>query len=226
MHKLVSFFKIDSRQLGKPTLIVLILANLVPLYGVLFLHWKVFPILFVFWIENIIIGIYNLIKMVYCQGFKKELWGIKANTIMFFSLHYGIFTLVHGMFIVVLFSGIMDKNGSIDGWSTFVNYLSNFNLILAVIALTISHGVSLWLNYFGSGEYKDTTLTQLMTQPYGRVVITHLTIMASGLLLKVLNAPLVGLIVLVILKMGLDILSHISQHRNTDKFAGKIGIFP
>ena len=36
---------IDWRQ---PSVIALILANLVPVFGVLFLHWEVFPLMFLF----------------------------------------------------------------------------------------------------------------------------------------------------------------------------------
>jgi hypothetical protein len=41
----------------------LIAANLVPIYGVVFLGWEVFPLLLLFWLENLIIGMYNVLKM-------------------------------------------------------------------------------------------------------------------------------------------------------------------
>ena len=39
------FFKLEFKpaDLKKPTVVILILANLLPIYGVLFLGWEVFP---------------------------------------------------------------------------------------------------------------------------------------------------------------------------------------
>src|SRR5690348_15210944 len=46
---------IDWRQ---PSVIALVLANLVPVFGVLALHWEVFPLMFLFWSENVIVGVF------------------------------------------------------------------------------------------------------------------------------------------------------------------------
>jgi hypothetical protein len=46
-----------------PSIIFLSIANLFPIYGVLFLGWEVFIILFLFWMENLIIGFFNILRM-------------------------------------------------------------------------------------------------------------------------------------------------------------------
>ena len=63
MLKLLNWFKLDPSEFLVPSVIFLIVANLVPLYGVFFLHWQVFPILLLFWMENVMVGLFNALKM-------------------------------------------------------------------------------------------------------------------------------------------------------------------
>jgi hypothetical protein len=72
--------------------------------------------------------------------------------------------------------------------------------------------VSFFTNYIGKGEYKNTTLNQLMGQPYGRVVILHVTIIIGGFLVALFGSPVVGLIMLIALKTFIDIKTHLKQH--------------
>lgn len=51
----------------KPSVLSLIAANFLPLLGVLFLGWSTFAIVVVYWAENVIIGIINVLKMIVCS---------------------------------------------------------------------------------------------------------------------------------------------------------------
>jgi hypothetical protein len=44
----------------------LIAANVAPLLGVLFLGWTTFSIVFIYWCENVMIGVINVLKMITC----------------------------------------------------------------------------------------------------------------------------------------------------------------
>ena len=46
------------------TVLFLIAVNLIPLFGVLFFGWSLFSIMFLYWIENGIIGFFNILKIV------------------------------------------------------------------------------------------------------------------------------------------------------------------
>src|SRR5580693_9053500 len=95
----------------QPSVIALLIANLSPLVAVFVFHWDVFSILFLFWLENVIVGGVNVLKMILAGTGAKDLppygstvfWVIKIFLIPFFCLHYGMFTFVHGMFIVGIF---------------------------------------------------------------------------------------------------------------------------
>ena len=61
-HRLV-----PRRLLGR-ALVALIVANAIPLFGVLFLGWNVWTILIVYWLENGIVGVFNVLKMLRAEG--------------------------------------------------------------------------------------------------------------------------------------------------------------
>lgn len=49
------------------SVVVLILANLIPLVGVLFWDWSVFEVVVLYWLENVIIGGIYILKMTFHQ---------------------------------------------------------------------------------------------------------------------------------------------------------------
>lgn len=215
----MSFFRrltIDIVDLKKVSVIILILMNLYPIFGVLFMGWQVFAVLFLFWTENVIIGVLNVIKMILASPDDKFGWASKIFMIPFFCCHYGMFTLVHGIFIFVLFGGYFDKFDAITNFSDALRVLFTSDLAWAVLALAASHIVSLITNYIGKGEYKTSSLGLLMGQPYGRVVIMHLTIIFGGFLLSIFGSPAAGMVLLILLKTFIDLKAHVSQHSFID----------
>ena len=184
-----------------------------PIYGVLFMGWQVFPILLLFWIENLIIGVSNVFKMILASPGNFGQWFAKIVMIPFFCVHYGMFTLVHGIFILVFFGGFSKTGTPFPSGNDIGGLVANLQLGWAVLGLIISHTISFITNYIGNGEYKTITLSELMAQPYGRVVILHLTILLGGFMVMALGSPMIGLILLITLKTFVDIKAHLKQHR-------------
>jgi hypothetical protein len=92
----------------------LVVANFMPICGGLFLSWDLHVILVLYWAENVIIGIYNALKMAIVQGGGA---GVKKLTMIpFFIVHFGVFCAVHGMFVFCFFaSGWLGENEVFDG---------------------------------------------------------------------------------------------------------------
>ncbi|MBC8097190.1 MAG: hypothetical protein H7Y43_15390, partial [Akkermansiaceae bacterium] len=157
-----------------PSVIALVLANLVPVFGVLFLGWEVFPLLFLFWSENVVIGVFNVLKMLVCQPGSGMNWAAKLFFIPFFSFHYGMFTFVHGIFVVTLFGERSRSGMGFPGGETFWRVMQENHLGWAVLGLAISHGVSFVTNYLRNGEFQRTNPGALMAQPYGRIMVLHI----------------------------------------------------
>ena len=90
----------------------------------------------------------------------------------------------------------------------------------AVLALLLSHGASFVLLFLAQGEYRRSTLKQLMNAPYKRIVVLHIAVIAGGFLVVKMGSPLGLLIALVALKIGMDIMLHRRSHR---VFSGSSG---
>jgi hypothetical protein len=209
-----------NREWLRPSVLALIAANAVPLLGVLWFGWKVFPLLLLFWFENLIIGAFNVLKMILASPEDAKGWALKLFLVPFFSFHYGMFTLVHGVFVIALFGGQFHQGGPSPDLSTAFAVIREEHLGWAILGLTISHAISFGMNYVGEGEYRRASLDRLMFQPYGRIVVLHLTILGGGFLMVALGSPTIGLVLLVILKIGLDLSAHLKERQ---KFAAKAG---
>ena len=202
----------DKRS--KPSSVfALITVNLFPIFGVLFWEWEIFPIMLLFWSENVVIGFFNILNMLLCQPEEKPSWVMKAILIPFFAVHYGGFTAGHGLFVTILFGQDLFKNATGPRLELIWEMVKNYNLFLAILALFLSHGYSFVTNYLVKGEYRHYELHQLMTRPYGRVVLLHLTLIIGGFLMAMLQSPVFGLILFIFLKIVMDLFSHLKEHR-------------
>ena len=198
---------------------VLILANMVPLYGVVLLGWDAFAVVLLFWFENVVIGFYNILRMLLARPDDVGRWAAKLFLVPFFTFHYGMFTFVHGIFVVVPFGAGTVESLDNPGVGMFSGALTAAGVTWGAVALFVSHGFSFVWNYVGTGEYRRATLEGLMKQPYARVVVLHLVILASGFLVMALGLPLIGLILLVVLKIGVDLKAHIGEHQKLQPVA-------
>lgn len=195
-----------------PSATVLVVANIVPLAGVLLLGWDVFAVVFLFWLENVVVGLFNALRMLWVERGAERMPAAKIALIPFFLVHYGMFTAVHGVFVFALFG----RAAEISGFPTVANVVDvivQYHLWVAVLALVLSHGYSFVRNYVAAQEYRRVTLQQLMAQPYSRIVVLHLTILGGGFLVMALGLPAVAVVMLVVLKVWVDLRAHLREHR-------------
>lgn len=54
-----------------------------PIVGVLFFEWQLFPLILLYWLENVVIGVFNAFKMLTCSG--SELFFQKIFMMLFFQ---------------------------------------------------------------------------------------------------------------------------------------------
>ena len=191
---------------------VLVLANLVPLAGVLFWGWNAFALVALFWMENVVIGAFFMLRMLSLDPRDPALWAAKLFMVPFFCVHYGMFTAIHGSFVFHLLGG---KGYHVQGLlplEAAARAAHDFGLWLPLAVLVASHLFSFLWNYLHRGEYRRAQLTRLMAQPYGRVVVLHVAIIFGGFAAAMLGSPLWALIVLVALKVGLDLRAHVKEH--------------
>jgi hypothetical protein len=191
---------------------VLVLANLVPLVGVLFWGWNVFALLALFWMENVVVGLFFALRMLCADPADAALWLGKLFMVPFFCFHYGMFTAIHGAFVFMLFG---EGGYRVDGLQLLepaARAASAYGLWLPIAALMASHLFSFLWNYLYRGEFRSAQLPALMAQPYGRVAVLHVAIILGGFGAMALGSPVWALLVLLAMKIGLDLKAHVKEH--------------
>lgn len=212
-------------------LAALLVANVLPLIGVLFFGWDAFAIVLLYWAENLVIGFYNILKMVFAEVPHPSMHLGKFFMIPFFMIHYSGFMAVHGFFILAMFlensSGPFPQGHTWPCFFVFLQLLFGVigemlsiippNMIYAIAGLFVSHGVSFGYNYLYKGEYRQASAQTLMGQPYARIVVMHIAIIAGGFFTMSMGSPVGILVMLVILKTIFDVKLHLREHREKVK---------
>lgn len=224
----------------------LIAANLIPVAGVLIWGWSVFEIVALYWFENVIIGAFNILKMLTASGefpTQEQLkqagnanehpdmpeylrnpaatggirHGIKLFLIPFFTVHYGMFCLVHGVFVGVLLGGkgggMAMSGGPFEGVGRMFQVIFGSGGKWFVLAVVASHLVSYLANFIWKGEFRRVSASDLMMAPYGRIVVLHVAIILGAFVITALGSPLFLLLLLITGKIVLDAKLHIRSHR-------------
>ena len=215
MERIVAWYRLGS-SIG--AVVALVVANLIPLIGVLFFGWSVWNILVIYWLENGIVGLINVLKMSVATGDevtpgvtfmvngRPATSATKMGLIPFFIVHYGIFWFVHGIFVLTLpaFFSLMSDDGMT---------LDIGPVVFAALGLAISHGLSFWWNFLHGGEYRRTAAAALMFAPYKRLVALHITIIFGAFAVMFTGAPAAAVAVLVAIKTAIDLGLHLAEHR-------------
>lgn len=215
------------------------LANLVPLYGVLVAGWRIFPLILLYWLENGAIGFFGILKILFVgptlpKQIRLEKPGLLALTVvikivfaLFFVAHFGGFMAGHGFFIVMLFGGEgLGLGGNVDPGKAIEDALWVFRdpgFIAAALAMFFSHGWSFVANYLKGRERDGANINKLMGAAYKRVVVLHVFIIASGFLVMALGSPIPALLLFVALKTAVDLIAHLREHRKARAQAKSIG---
>jgi hypothetical protein len=239
------------------SVVLLVLFNLVPLAGVLLWGWSVGTILVLYWVENGIVGALNIPKMLLASGADDGTAATarpsgfamagKVGRVGFFLVHYGIFWLVHGIFVWTLpfvagplamdpvgpvlpggglfpdgggglpGSGPFPDGGPLPGTPTRPVGPDLTAVAWGAVGLGISHVASFVINFLGRHEYRKVSTAAQMFAPYGRLVILHVTIIIGAMVSLALGSPVGAIVVLVILKTAVDLTFHVREH---DRLAG------
>ncbi len=196
--------RLPSTAARTTTSIVLIAANLLPLWAVLTGAAGVGDVFVIYWFENVVVWFTTMVKIVTARGGTADLTG-NVLTAAFFAFHFGMFTLVHGLFSFILANLTGGLTGEPRTW------------LLLVAAILASHLVSLGLNWFGQGERNVVTARQAMAMPYPRMIVLHLAVIGGFFLLLGLGRPdgsydAVGPVALLCgLKTVLDVFFHLRE---------------
>lgn len=203
----------------RPSLMVLLVANAMPLLGSVFFGWSLGSILALYWAETAVIGVLAVVKiLIVGSPWNATPLATRLFLAVSFCCHFGLFILV----LAVFAGGIVEGGpgfGFEGGLLAPVRFLLStlqYGAPLGEVALALlalSHGVSLVVNHLVGGERRCWTPKAAVLQPYRRVIVMHVVVLAGCMLAVVLRAPQVVVSVLVLVKTALDGCAHSVEHR-------------
>lgn len=191
-------------RLLSPSTLALILANLVPVFGAAYLGWRLSDVMVLYWAESAVIGLFNVARIAVVGR-----W-LALVAAPFFVSHFGAFMAVHFLFIY----GFFVQGPNDFSFGDLSEVMRTFTgLWPALLVLLVSHAVSFFVNFVGRREYRSSTLEDLMTEPYSRIIFMHLVLIIGGGLTLVLGEATPVLLLVILLKIIVDVRAHLRQHR-------------
>jgi len=205
MSNLTSFKQFSS--------IALIGANLIPLIGALLFGWNAILILALFWIENLVIGAFNVIKLLAIAAYKKQPKALFLCA--FFTIHgtilweiLGLEKLDKSLYFNFEWMGVAELFA--DGIVVFLAFIERFKLeiLLGITALAGSHFVNFIENFILRGEIFNTQAKDLMAKPYAQIIILHGGLILGAAGVEKFGSPIWLLIIIIGFKIAIEIIMH------------------
>jgi len=191
---------------------LLILVNLVPLYGVWFEGWSATQVFLVYCLETVIIGIINVLKMACVTIFvrKKDTWENNGSSTMqsgwffifFFIIHYGFFVFVQTQLFFGV-SGLIPDGSMLNNYSKIPGLLGNNGKLMLLIFITY-YTLQNFFEFFASGNYKTISMGRLMFEPYLRIFVQQFVVILGSMFLS-FGAGKIFVLVFVLVKIFFEL---------------------
>jgi hypothetical protein len=197
------------------SLFLLIISNIITIILATTQNWNLVSIMWIFWVQSIIIGIFNFIRILTLKEFSTENFKVndqpveptestKKFTAFFFLFHYGFFHLVYMLFL-------LSNNAELNGIPVTYNLSLNLSGIIGIIIMGMiffgNHLFSFIYNYERDSK-KVRNIGTIMFFPYARILPMHLAIVFGLFLINDARS----IIIFLILKTIADIVMHQVEH--------------
>lgn len=192
-----------ARTYRDPVSWVILAVDLFPIWAVLTMGWGAAPLVFLYWLENLIIGAVALARMM-AASVQDSLLGLVSMAFLgpFFVVHYGMFCFVHGGFVNVF---AKMSSGSDPGFPSPLGLIqealaSGANMPAFVLAIIALQSFLFVQDFILRGQYRETTITKEMTEPYARIIVLHFGIFAGAFAMVAIGEPMWGILALILLR--------------------------
>jgi len=210
----------------------LLAANLFVALVALRFRWGYYDVMLLAWVEAIILGFYNVLRMIVVGLAGAEAFGASVEErvdlggplnrllltllgVGFFVVTFGGFALFIGLFVLLLPAMLLSDGATAA--RTIQHALSGPGLAFAAAILWLSHGLSFVRNFLAGREYERTNLLVLVVWPYARM--SFVAALLTGGFIVARLFPEAGretafAVTMVLLKLGADLIGHLME-RNT-----------
>lgn len=197
----------------KTSTLSLIFSNLLVIFFAIVDGISANEVLWIYWSQSVIIGIFNFIKMITLKNFStvgfrqgnKQVLPTRAAAIssaIFFLFHYGFFHLIYAVFLGG-FSEFSNASGNSSG---------NKYLLLSAAVFFISYLIE-FINSRKEQSDELPNLGAIMFAPYARIIPMHLTIILGGFIgaagsIFSTNTNLSIIVLFIGIKTVVDLITH------------------
>ncbi len=152
--------------------------NAITVLGVVAFGWPAGNVFVLFWVENAVIGGWNVVRILTARG---DGAGERAPRLtingrptavtpgplaLFFCFHYGLFCLVHAVF-----TGFVAYTLGVEATFLFLG--------LPIVLIMIRYTVEVTSVWFGAGQRDVVSPAKAMMQPYPRIIVLHVAVIIA-----------------------------------------------
>lgn len=196
---------------------MLIIANLYPLFGVLQHGWTLFSVVYIYWLEFLIITFFEGLRILFSA--KDARISILAKIILWVKfILIRIFIFAFYLLFIVVFLGLGKMNTGedkqlIDFAQTIT--LSSYYFRMALFQFFVYNLLDFIVKFFATGEYKKETAFDNYNFFDRRIIVVHLSIFIGAFIytffvdklhFNAQNATLVCVSIFILVKIMPDII--------------------
>ncbi|MFZ1519002.1 MAG: DUF6498-containing protein [Ignavibacteriaceae bacterium] len=200
-------------DIKKTSTLSLIFSNVMVIFFAIVDGISANEVLWIYWSQSVIIGIFNFIRMITLKDFStegfrqgnKQVLPTKATAIssgIFFLFHYGFFHLIYAAFL-----------GSFSRISNSANNSYDVKFIFVSAGIFFISYLIEFINTKKEDSNELPNIGMIMFAPYARIIPMHLTIILGGFIgaagsFFAANTNLVVIVLFISLKTIVDIFTH------------------
>lgn len=167
-----------------------------------------FAIVITYFLESIVIGILNFLKMLFSSKEKnKKMNGSAIFKSFFFLIHYFFFIFVQSIFVFAMF-GMSDKQIGEP-----FHVVDNFSYAFTIEGLPLSMGVIVAIliletiiSYIKPKLYLLYSAEDLFFKPYIRVLIQQCTVLFALFFVMITGLGIIAAVILILLRLLVDLI--------------------
>lgn len=181
------------------TAVLLIIANIVPVIDLVRTGEPVGTILIIYWMQLIIIGFWNIIKLIVVT---------RLAALVFVPM------FVIAYVSIIIFFGFI-AGGLLDDQMRGTAWQKDFSLwdywVPGAVFFAV-HGTSFALNFIGRREYENTTWKKQINQPFFRAMPMWLAAVVGAIFGSFFNSAAFAVAFVLPVKTLLDLVGHFAEH--------------
>ncbi len=194
------FLGLPRRFRNDSSAVMLVVANIYPVIEMALEGEPVGSILVIYWIQLMIIGFWNVVKLVAIAR-----WKALLIVPMFLAMYLSVVN-----FFGIVAGALLDDQMRDTAW---LQQFSLWNYWVPATLFFASHGLSFWQNFIRGREYRMIKWDAQMGKPILRAMPMWMAAIAGAFIGGWLGSAAVAVLFVLPVKLSLDLVGHFTEHR-------------